>query len=45
MCTTADPFPGTAADALRMAGAGLDYLNSPPPVTCRPRRSVRSSRR
>jgi hypothetical protein len=29
MCTTADPFPGTAADALRMAGAGLDFLNSP----------------
>ena len=29
MCTTADQLPGSAADALRMAGAGLDYLNSP----------------
>ena len=28
MCATADRFPGSAADALRMAGAGLDYLNS-----------------
>jgi hypothetical protein len=28
MCATADRFPGSAADALRMADAGLDYLNS-----------------
>ena len=27
MCT-AEEFPGSAANALRMAGAGLDYLNS-----------------
>jgi hypothetical protein len=29
MCATGDRFPGSAADALRMAGAGLDFLNSP----------------
>jgi hypothetical protein len=29
VCTTADQLPGSAAGALRMAGAGLDYLNSP----------------
>jgi hypothetical protein len=29
MCATADQVPSSAADALRLAGAGLDYLNSP----------------
>jgi hypothetical protein len=29
MCATASQLPGNAADALRMAGAGLDFLNSP----------------
>ena len=29
MCATADQVPGSAADALQMAGAGLDFLNSP----------------
>ena len=28
MCATADQSPGNAADALRVAGASLDYLNS-----------------
>ena len=28
MCDPADGLPGSAADALRMAGAGLDYLNA-----------------
>jgi hypothetical protein len=31
MCATADQVPGSAADALRMAGAGLDFLNSVAP--------------
>jgi hypothetical protein len=29
MCTGSDQVPGSIAEALRMTGAGLDYLNSP----------------
>src|SRR5215471_6820455 len=29
MCTDGDRAPGSIAEALRMTGAGLDYLNSP----------------
>src|SRR5215467_12852454 len=29
MCTDGDQVPGSIAEALRMAHAGLDYLNSP----------------
>ena len=29
MCTDGDRSPGSIAEALRMTGAGLDYLNSP----------------
>jgi hypothetical protein len=29
MCTGGDQVPGDAAEALRMVGAGLDYLNGP----------------
>ena len=29
MCTADGPVPGSIAEALRMAGASLDYLNSP----------------
>ena len=29
MCTDGDQAPGSIAEALRMAHAGLDYLNSP----------------
>jgi hypothetical protein len=29
VCSTADQLAGSAAEALRMAGAGLDFLNSP----------------
>src|SRR6266480_2672847 len=29
MCTRGDQVPGCIAEALRMAGAGLDYLNGP----------------
>src|SRR5215831_12421111 len=29
MCTGGDQVPGSIAEALRMTGAGLDYLNSP----------------
>jgi hypothetical protein len=39
MCTTDGSLPGSVAEALRLAGAGLDYLNSPaaadlPAVAC-----------
>jgi len=29
MCIDGDQVPGSIAEALRMTGAGLDYLNSP----------------
>ena len=29
MCTGGGQVPGSIAEALRMTGAGLDYLNSP----------------
>lgn len=29
MCTGGEPAPGSAGEALRMARAGLDYLNGP----------------
>src|SRR5215471_8497414 len=29
MCTTGDTVPGSVAEALRLAGASMDYLNSP----------------
>jgi hypothetical protein len=34
MCTNGDGIPGSAAEALEMVSAGLDYLNGPVSRAC-----------